>query len=248
LNAPDKTTAAFLLRIVDYGESDRIVTLFTRDHGKVSALARGARKSRKRFGGALEAFCLLEVTLASRSRGLWRLGETALLRAHPGLATSLARLGAAARILELARELVPEHEPDPVMFALLEQALPALASAGEQHVASTAAAGMLAVLAHAGFELRFTDCSVCAAPVPRGARVRFDPWRGGVVCTPCGGGPIGLSATAVRGLLALSSLPLDRTPEAGVDAASAAQIHAAIDAFVQHHLGKPLRSSRFGAP
>ncbi|MDD5307906.1 MAG: DNA repair protein RecO [Deltaproteobacteria bacterium] len=247
MDAPDKTTAAFLVRLVDYGESDRIVTLFTRDYGKISALARGARKSRRRFGGALEPFCLLEVTLASHARGLWRLGETTLVAAYPGLASSLARLGAAARILELAREVVPEHEPDPAMFELLEQALPALSRADEPHVAATAAAASLRVLALAGFELRFTDCSVCGAPVPKGARVRFDPWRGGVVCTPCGGGPIGLAAAAVRGLLALLALPLSRVSEAGVDAPRVAQIEEAIDAFVRHHLGKPLRSSRFRA-
>ena len=46
------TTPAIVLRTVDYGEADRVVTLFTREHGKLSALARGARKSVKRFGAA----------------------------------------------------------------------------------------------------------------------------------------------------------------------------------------------------
>ena len=60
------TTAAIVLRTVDYGEADRVVTLFTRDHGKLSALARGARKSVKRFGAALGLFGVGEAVLVDK--------------------------------------------------------------------------------------------------------------------------------------------------------------------------------------
>ncbi len=111
---------AIVLRTVDYGESDRVVTLLSRERGKVSAFARGARASRKRFGGALEPFTLL--TAEVRVRGgseLLGLDSTHVLRGHGGIRGDLARIACAAYAAELARELVRDHEPHEELFELL---------------------------------------------------------------------------------------------------------------------------------
>ena len=105
-------TRAFLLRSVDYGESDRVLTLLSEERGKIAAIARGARSSRKRFGGALEPFALLEVSLARGRGSLPRLAEASLLRAYAGLSRSLGRVGAAGFALELSGEVLPEHQLD----------------------------------------------------------------------------------------------------------------------------------------
>src|SRR5512147_1565246 len=108
---------AVVLRTVDYGESDRVVTLLTRERGKVSAFARGARASRRRFGGALEPFTLLVAEARARSGSdLLGLESVSVERGFGGIRTDLARIACAGYAAELCRELVRDHEPHDELF------------------------------------------------------------------------------------------------------------------------------------
>jgi len=237
---------AFILRTADYGESDRVITLIGEDLGKVAAIARGARNSRRRFGGSLEPFALLEVSLA-RGRGrLPRLAESSLLRAHSGLALSLTRIGAAGYVLELVRETLPENQPEPRVFALIEGLLPLIAEADERPAASLAFAAAQHVLALAGLRMSVNRCNACGTPVPAGRKVFFDPRRGGVVCTPCGGGPIVVSARAVDVLVGFERASLEEI--AGSEPAKEsllAEIGHLLGVFLEQQLERPLKSSSF---
>ena len=95
-----------VLRTIDYGESDRIVTLLTRERGKLGAYARGARASRRRFAGLLEPFTLLSAELIDRRGDLLGLESASALRAHGGIRSDLARIAdenRAAREAEIAK-------------------------------------------------------------------------------------------------------------------------------------------------
>lgn len=237
---------AFILRAVDYGESDRVITLLCEDLGKVATVARGARSSRRRFGGSLEPFALLDVTLAPGRGELPRLAEASLLRAHPDLAGSLARVGAAGHVLELARETLPERQPEPAVFALVDELLPLIAAADDPGSEALAFAGALRVLSLAGLGVSVERCNACGTPVPPGRKVLFDPRRGGVVCTPCGGGPIVLSAGAAGSLISLQRIPLAEIAGSAVpDAEVLEEIERALFAFFEQHLERPLRSTSF---
>jgi DNA repair protein RecO (recombination protein O) len=236
---------------VDYGEADRIVTLLTETRGKISALARGARKSFKRFGGALEPFALIEVTWAAATRGrgeLKRLEEARLLRAHDGLATDLRRIGAASLVLELTREIIPEQEPQPGIFAHLVEVLPLLASSPASAVSRLVLAAELTLLAEAGMGVSVGRCNACGREVPPGRPVRFHPARGGVVCTPCGGGPITLSKGAAAALLALERSPLEDVAAMELSDDVAAEVDAALTRFLEHHLERTLSTRSFYSP
>lgn len=237
---------AFILRTADYGESDRVVTLLGEDLGKVAAIARGARSSRRRFGGALEPFALLEVALA-RGRGrLPRLAESTLLRAHAGLARSLTRVGAAGHLLELVRETLPEGQPEPRVFALIESLLPLIAEADDVAAASLGFAGALRVLALAGLGMSVSRCNACGTPVPPRRKVFVDPRRGGVVCTRCGGGPIVTSSRAVAALSRLERDPLGEIASGGVvDGPVLVEIEAVLGAFLEQQLDRPIKSISF---
>ena len=116
---------ALLLRSVDFGDRDRIVTLLTRDGGKVSAMARGARGSRRRFVG-LEPLCVLDVELLPGRGELQRLQGCALRRGYPGVLRSLEAISEGGRAIELLRSVtVPEH-PEPELFDLVESFFEAL--------------------------------------------------------------------------------------------------------------------------
>ena len=123
-----ETSQAFLLRSVDHGESSRIITLFTRDMGKIAGLARSARTSRRRFGGTLEPFTLMEITVKQGNRNLYHLETASLLEAYTGLTADLHKVNAAATILEIVREVTPERQPETEIFILLKDVLSRLAT------------------------------------------------------------------------------------------------------------------------
>ncbi|QWV94858.1 DNA repair protein RecO [Geomonas oryzisoli] len=107
-----------VLRLTDFGEADRIVTLFTLEQGKLQGVARGAKRSKKRFAGALEPFAHLKVQL-HLGTGLPTLSGADILGIFPGIRADLAKIGCAAYACELVERLTPEEEPSPRLFRLL---------------------------------------------------------------------------------------------------------------------------------
>ena len=125
-------TDAIVLRLTDYGEADRIVSLFTLEYGRLSGIARGARRSRKRFAGALEPFAQLKLQLQLRP-GLATLQSADILSIYPGIRSELSKIGFAAYACELVERLTPEEEPNPRLYRLLVRYLEQLDSAPLSH-------------------------------------------------------------------------------------------------------------------
>lgn len=110
---------AIVLSTLDYGESDRIVSLFSLELGRIRAFAKAARASRKRFGGSLEPGNRLELTLQVRHDGLSRLERVEATHGHHGLRSSLESLSLALYGCELVEALTPEGHPLPRLYRLL---------------------------------------------------------------------------------------------------------------------------------
>ena len=236
-----ETTDAYVLRRVDYKESDRILTLFTRAHGKISALARGARKSNRRFAGPLEPFVLLEVTLDVPVGGRLRtVRESTLLDGASGLSKRMERLNAASFVLEMLRESIPEETPEPRLFDLLRAILSRLAELDGAPLHKSVTAFQLKLLEQLGTAVTVNQCATCGKSVPEGRPVYFHPGRGGVICTPCGGGPLLLSAAAVSALRALAYGPLEESLKISISDEDEREVERALTAFIEHHLARPL--------
>ncbi|MBU5636935.1 DNA repair protein RecO [Geomonas sp. Red69] len=107
-----------VLRLTDFGEADRIVTLFTLEQGKLQGVARGAKRSKKRFAGALDPFAHLKVQL-HLGHGLPTISGADIVGIFPGIRADLAKIGCAAYACELVERLTPEEEPSPRLFRLL---------------------------------------------------------------------------------------------------------------------------------
>jgi DNA repair protein RecO (recombination protein O) len=232
---------AVVLSAVDYGEADRIVTLLTERRGRVSAFAAGARKSRRRFAGALEPGTLLRAHLVARRGSTWRLDAVDLDRSHLALRTDLPRLSRALYALELCRELVRDEQPHPALFQLLVEYLDQLD--GNRAGPTSLIAFELAALGLAGFMPRFSGCAVCGGALVE--PVRFDADHGGCVCGPCGaraahGIPVapGL-ASALAGLQAGARTPLPPDQRA--------RARELLNRFVAHQLGRRLNAVDFMA-
>lgn len=236
-----------VLRTVDTGEADRVVTLLTRERGKVAAYARGARASRRRFGGSLEPFTLVTAEVRERTASeLLGLESVAPIEAFGGIRGDLARIACAAYAAELSRELVRDHEPHEDLFDLLAAYLRALDTGPATPTALRAFE--LGALRAAGLSPRLDACARCGRSPPAGP-ARFDPGQGGILCEACSpwaapGAPF-LSAAAAASLLRLSEGGLGAAAGESLAPQAGREARDALTAFVEHQLGKRLQARRF---
>lgn len=205
-------TEALLLRASPYGESDAVTTFLTEATGKIAAVARGARKSSKRFGGALEPVHTLQIEYDDRGKELVTLKEASIARARIGLSQSLEALEAAGSALRWCRALCPVRTPEPEAFAALAHMLDAL-DASSPPRAELAAFG-LRLLSAVGFGLELDQCVRCGRPCPPERAACVDGARGGIVCQQCGGARVVLGAVMrakARAIMGGEAVPLDPT-------------------------------------
>ncbi len=190
---------------VDYGEADRIVHLLTPEQGRVAAMARGARKSRKRFGGALDLGNRIR-THISRGKGeLWRLAGATLDHGRPHVRRDLERIALLAYACELVGLLCPREQPAPVFFGLLDTALLVLDACSEPPKTSWRPALEAKALTFAGFAPRLERCDVCGLVADDD--IVFSASNGGVRHAVCGGGA-SMSVGFARALESARRTPL----------------------------------------
>lgn len=233
--APTTQALAILIGRVDYGESDVIVQLFTDGIGRVSALARSARRSQKRFGGALEPFHTLSVSLGGRARGdLFLLKDASIVRPRLRLTESLERLEAAAEGLTWLKKSTLPTNPERTLFERTENFLDALAD-GAQTPKSELSSFGLHLMDSLGFGLNFNACVSCGKACPGGRPAWLHPARGGLICVECGGGPVRLSAE-LRTRLAQRAEP--RTPlDAPLSESEEALLFRIVERALSAHMG-----------
>jgi DNA repair protein RecO (recombination protein O) len=217
-----------LLKRVEYGDADLVLTLFTEALGRVSVLARSARRSQKRFGGALEPIHTLSVELDERPTSeLYGLRSAKLATARLVLTRDLERMNVAGRALSWIRRAAPARTPEPALWSLIHALFERLDDAQERRSPSLllACAG-LAVMQALGFGLEFERCVRCGKPCPEGQPALLDPARGGLVCRACGGGRVRLDP-ALRGRLwrtASGATPFGLEPDDGTTALAIVEV------------------------
>lgn len=243
----EESTPAIVIRARDYSESDRIVTLLTRDFGKLSGIAKGAKASRRRFERKLEPFS--HVILYFRRRPQGQL--VFITRAErgenppPEIEDDLGKIALGSYMLELADALTTEEAEAAEAYRVLADALDALGR-GAATIALRQAYE-LKMLAAAGFGLEFGRCRVCGAvaEAEEGA-VYFVVSRGGIVCARCRAnapeGAVRLAAASAAALARLNSASFSEAtvlPNGGADATQA------ITRFFTSILDRKLRSVEF---
>jgi DNA repair protein RecO (recombination protein O) len=178
-------TDAIVLHTFDYLESSRIVRLATRDGGLRSAVARGARRSQRRFGSGLDLFSQGTAELSTRAeRDLDTLNSFEVVRARPGLAADLGRFTGASAIAELVLLLSTDHA-DPALFEAIVTAFDGIAAAPPERAREATLAGAWRLIAVLGFLPELTQCAECHAPLAADATVAFSHTVGGVLCARC---------------------------------------------------------------
>jgi len=231
---------AIVLRTQKLGEADRIVTLLTREHGKVRAVGKGVRRTSSRFGSRLEPFMVIDVQLYT-GRNLDIVTQVETIGAFGReVCADYGLYTAGTAMLETAERLVDaEHEPAVQQYLLLAGAVRALAE--RTHDANLVLdAYLLRSLSVAGWAPSFTDCARCGAPGPHRA---FAVASGGAVCATCR--PPGAASPAPETFVLLAALLSgDWTGAEASTERPRREANGLVAAFLQFHLERGLRSLR----
>ncbi len=173
-----------VLRSIRYGEADRILDLYTRDAGLVSAIAKGIRRTKSRFGARLEPLSCVDF-VAFQGRTLHTVTQAETLRSFRGTREDLARFEAAAGMVGSVRALSGGDEADRRVFNLLYNGLDALEGAASGFEAVEAALGLkLSILA--GYAPQLDACLGCETDLEEVVEpLHFAPHLGGVLCAKC---------------------------------------------------------------
>ena len=236
-------TAAIVIGSFPLGESDRVVTFYSREHGKIRGVARAARRIRSRFGGALELFTQGELVFFDTGRSdLLRIDHFDIVRPFNRVRESLDSLGHAAWIAECVTRLTADHDRHPALYGLLARSLRALDGAARPaRVAVCFGARGLDVLGH---RPRLDACVDCgrAWPFPRAA---FG--AGGLACEPCAraaGDALPISPPAVTALDRLRALAWEEALGIPLGRLEA-ELGGLLEAQMSRLIGQPTRASRF---
>ncbi|HEY5996799.1 MAG TPA: DNA repair protein RecO [Candidatus Deferrimicrobiaceae bacterium] len=230
---------AFLVRATDMGEADRRITLFSESDGTVSLLGRSARKSRKRFGGVLQRYFLLDISWSSLPERMPVLEQAVLVASFWEIVEDWEKVRYADYLLELAVNLFPQPGPKPKAFEALYAGMRALALGdAPRAVAARTEAAMLAI---AGWGPNLEGCRVCGSREQ--ARFRFLLSEGSLACSGCSDRPgTVLSLGAVKSWRALQSSSPSVLGRIRLGESILAELQDVIPKYVEYCIGKQMRS------
>ncbi len=236
-------TRAIVLRLVEFSETSLVVTLFTEDFGKIGALAKGARRPKSAFEGALDLLALVRIVfLRKSSDALDLLTEARLERRFRSAQRDLPRLYAGYYVAELLAELTDTGDPHPELFAAGEQTLEAI-DRGER-LAETVLRFELAALKLVGHAPSLAACVVCGKEVASEGRVPLSMESGGVLCGDCRPGRRGVVGVGAAAIAALRSAAGGGS-EWSLDPTVGGELRAVMNNYLTHLVGHRLRMTEY---
>ncbi len=240
---PTVTTEAVVLRSLRFAEADRILHLYTHDSGRVGAIAKGARKTRSRFGGRLEPLSHVELVLHQGRGELQTVTGASLVRPHASTRDDQGRLGVGLIGAEAVLRLFPEQERNDRVFTALTRFLDLLdeadVGAARPELDPLGLAFQLKLLWLAGYLPHLGSCAECGADGPI---TGFSPRAGGAVCRDCAGDALAVSADGLSGIDALLRRPLAEAADAGLSERGTREALSVVASSYEFHGGFRLRT------
>jgi DNA repair protein RecO (recombination protein O) len=247
---PHASSPAIVLRVADHGDFDKIVTCFTLYRGKVPLIAKGAKKSVKRFSGVLELFSVLNLEWSlGRGGRMPVLQEASVIHPFEQIRTDITKTAYASYWCELIYAWMEKSQRQTSVYRLLEFTLDQLDRGGlPEHVLHITF--QLRFMTLSGFRPGFDHCHACRKALEQfgSSSVAFDVKRGGVLCEDCaaqGVGPFALSKGTIKVLNWVSSAPLEKVHRLRFSKQAVDESLQMLEAFVPYYLGRETKSMKF---
>lgn len=237
-------TEAIVLRSLDYGESDRIITFYTSDFGKVKGIAKGARRSKKRFANVLELFSRLQL-LFSRGHydGLALIEEGAIIDHYPQIRNDLHKTLFASYMMDVTDQFTVENKKNAELFRLVQGFLELMALGGASE--DLVRFFEMRLLKLAGYEPVLDRCVACKTPVGNGEFYHFSVRDGGLkcgCCSPQNYDSLRVSTGTVKSLLLGKDMEGEKLCRLRLSEQSARESRLLLGRFIEHLLGKEVKS------
>jgi len=233
-----------VLRHSDWGETDRLLLLYTRERGKLRALAKGVRKLRSRKAGHLEPFTRVALMLA-RGRDMWIVTQAETVEAYQPLRENLLKLGQAAYVLELVDRFGYEEGEDAGLYQLLTATLRRISE--EEDAFLAVRYFEMRVLDLFGFRPQLFECVRCAAEIKPQDQF-FSALQGGVLCPKCGPQDPTARPASIEALRFLRHIQRSNYPEtkrARIPASIRNEMEILLQYYLTYHLERKLNSPEF---
>ncbi len=238
---------AIILRVKEFGESDLLIGFFTADKGRLKGVAKGARRSKRRFSNCLDLFCLTNLEYGVKRKGeLHFLHSGKLIHAFPGLRSGFSSLSLASYMTELTEILFPLAVVDEKMFELLKESFVAI-SEGKR-------GDMLRIFFEAramslgGYRIDLERCFGCGRPYTGRGDAVFDPRKGAIACLGCRQESKltpRFSPGSVRALRVMQSSGLREVESLGLTDEMIEEIKPVNRLHIEYRIGQRLKSARY---
>ncbi|MHB8158206.1 MAG: DNA repair protein RecO, partial [Desulfocucumaceae bacterium] len=237
----DYLVDAIILKSIKAREADRVLTLFTRQLGKIRVMAHGVEKPASRKRGAVQPFSYSRLLLR-RGRDIDSVSQGEGIEIFPALRQSLDGIARASYMAELADMFTPEEDPHPDVFELLLDTFSMLGHNCDQGAVRAFEIKLVSCL---GYRPNLDNCVLCGLPVP-GERVCFAPGQGGIVCEGCSPGVSNgllVSRGSLETLKALLRWETGRIGQIRINPGAGGEIKSIMSKFIEYHIEKGIRSA-----
>jgi len=243
---PLHKSPAIVLHSTPYGESDLIVTLYTLDFGKIKGIAKGAKRSRRRFANTLEICSYVQATFFEKeTRDLVRLNHCDLIRTFASLREDITKLGWASYFIELVNAMTAERIKNGPLFELLVFFLNLIEQGRLREEIQRIFE--MRLLSHLGYQPLLDHCTRCQKRFS-GEKFFFGIREGGILCPSCAAnrpGLVPISLGTIKTLHLAQSLSLEKVGRVSFSPQSLGESQAVLSIFLQQYLGKELKSKKF---
>jgi DNA repair protein RecO (recombination protein O) len=246
MSAPEKANA-IVLRVIEFSETSAIVTMFTREFGKISGMAKGARRPKGPFEHALDLLAQCRIVFLRKSSGALDLfTEAKLVRWFRPRGRDLASLYAGYYVAELLIELTHDYDPHAELYDAAVETLASLSAGGP--VAPVVLRFELVALRVLGHLPSFAACAECGVALPKSGRVSFGLLAGGVLCDKCRIGKrklVSVSAAVLETLARFAEMNGEASEIAEIPAGVRGELRGVLNNYLAHLMGRRPRMHQY---
>ncbi len=244
---PQFKTSAIVIKTLDYGESDRILTFYTADFGKIKGIAKGAKRSRRRFSNALELFTFSRlIFFDKRESGLVRIEGCDIVDTFPAIREDVRKIAFGCYLAELVDAMTAEREPNSHLFSMVRTFLSLLSEGqAEAQILRVFEIRLLSLL---GYRPELSRCLRCDETLQRGGQAHFSVNKGGLLCDRCShrySDLIPVSPGTAKILHVAMEIDLSKVGRLKFSRQALRESEAILLQFIQYHINKELKSKKF---